>query len=157
MAIVTHKTSKNARYSDVLEYYSYRHKESAKTGYYEPILDEYGFMQERTSYAVICMDARGSECEPERWAMLCRRTNEMFGKNRRPEERKSHEYILSHPAEDREKMTMEDLLDEGRAFVRDNLYGYDALIAVHRTPTTTTSIFRSIQSGRWHVPVRRTG
>lgn len=51
MAIVKHNSSKNARYEDVLEYYTYRHREDSRTGHYEPILDEYGLMQTRSNCA----------------------------------------------------------------------------------------------------------
>lgn len=44
MAIVKHSSSKNARYEDVLEYYTCRHREDSRTGYYAPILDKYGLM-----------------------------------------------------------------------------------------------------------------
>lgn len=132
MAIITHSSSKNAHYSDVLEYYTYKHTEDTKTGHYEPILDEFGFTQERENYAVAYITSQGTEEVPELWAPACIRTNRAFGKNSKYEDVKNHEYIISHPAEDRPKMTMEDLLEEGKAFVRDNLHGYDALIAVHR-------------------------
>lgn len=132
MAIVKHSSSKNAHYSDVLEYYAYKHTEDPRTGHYAPILDEYGFTQERENYAVVYITSQGTEEAPELWAAACIRTNNAFGKNGSYEDVKNHEYVISHPAEDRPKMTMEDLLEEGKAFVRDNLHGYDALIAVHR-------------------------
>lgn len=132
MAIVKHSSSKNAHYTDVLEYYSYKHTEDPKTGHYEPILDENGFKQERENYSVAYITVTGEEDLPEKWAAACIRTNQVFGKNEGYKDVKNHEYIISHPKEDRAKMTMEDLMDEGKAFVRDNLHGYDALIAVHR-------------------------
>lgn len=132
MAIIKHKAGKNVYYTDVLEYYTCKHTEDPKTGHYEPILDEYGFKQERENYSVTYITAAGKEDSPEKWAAACIRTNRAFGKNGGYEDVKNHEYIISHPAEDRPKMTMEDLLNEGKAFVRDNLHGYDALIAVHR-------------------------
>lgn len=57
MAIIKHHTSKNARYSDVLEYYSYKHQEDSRTGHYEPILDEYGLLKERDNYATAYITA----------------------------------------------------------------------------------------------------
>ena len=51
MAIVKHSSSKNARYEDVLEYYTCRHREDSRTGYYAPILDKYGLMQPRSDSA----------------------------------------------------------------------------------------------------------
>lgn len=129
MAILKHKTSKNARYADVLDYYTYKHEESQKTGHYEPILDENGLMIERDDYAVTYITAQGEEADPELWAAACMRTNILFRKNLAAEDRKNHEYILAHPTEDH--ITVEQLLEEGRAFARDNLFGYDCLIGAH--------------------------
>lgn len=132
MAIVKHKSGKNVCYADVLDYYSYKHTEDPDTGHYEPILDEYGLKQQREDYTVAYITAYGDEDAPEKWASACIRTNYAFGKNGDYKDVKNHEYIISHPAADRPKMTMEDLLTEGKAFVQANLRGYDALIAVHR-------------------------
>lgn len=129
MAIVKHKTSKNARYADVLDYYTYKHEESQQTGHYEPILDENGLMIERDDYAVAYITAQGEEADPELWAAACMRTNLLFRKNLEEGDRKNHEYIIAHPAED--NMTVEQLLEEGRAFARENLAGYDCLIGAH--------------------------
>lgn len=147
MAIITHRTSRNARYSDVLDYYSFRHAEDQRTGHYEPILDENGLMIERTNYVVAYITADGQEADPEFWATACMKTNLKYGKNKGKNDRKSHEYIISHPAEDREKMSIDDLLQEGRAFIRENLQGYDALMAVHRD-TGNDHIHISINSVR---------
>lgn len=73
MAIVKHNSSKNARYEDVLEDYTYRHREDSRTGHYEPILDEYGLMQPRSNCAALYLTADGTEAAPERWASACRR------------------------------------------------------------------------------------
>ena len=129
MAILKHKTSKNSRYGDVLDYYTYRHTESPKTGCYEPILDENGLMIPRDNYAVAYITASGEEKEPELWASACIRTNLIYGKNKTSGDRKNHEYIIAHPVED--NISVEELLDEGRAFARDNLAGYDCLIGAH--------------------------
>lgn len=59
MAIVKHNSSKNARYEDVLEYYTCRHREDSRTGHYEPILDEYGLMQTRSNCAALYLTADG--------------------------------------------------------------------------------------------------
>lgn len=129
MAIIKHKVSHNARYADVLDYYTYKHVESAKTGHYEPVLDENGLMIERDNYTVAYITASGAESEPELWASACMRTNMRFGKNMTPADRKNHEYIIAHPAED--NITVEELLEEGKAFAQDNLAGYDCLIGAH--------------------------
>ena len=147
MAIITHRTSKNARYSDVLEYYSYKHKESSHTGHYESILDENGLMIERQNYAVVYVSVSGQEADPETWATACMKSNLLYKKNMGRDDRKNHEYIISHPTEDREKMSMEDLLNEGRTFVKTFFSGYDALFAVHRD-TDNDHIHISINSVR---------
>lgn len=112
MAIITHKTSKTATYGDVYDYYRYKHTEDQTTGHYEPILDEYGLLQERENYALAYVNAAGAEDVPEHWAKACVRTNMAFGKNQGYNDRKNHEYIISHPEEDRPNMTMEDLVEE---------------------------------------------
>ena len=58
-------------------------------------------------------------------------TNLRFGKNNTKAERKQHIYIISHPEADVPLLSKEALLEEGKAFVRENLPGYEALIAVH--------------------------
>ena len=131
MAILKHTSSKNAAYSDALDYLKYRHREDSKTGLYEPILDEYGLLQERENYAICALDGHGKEMDPETWAGACMETNIRFGKNNTKAERKQHIYIISHPEADAPLLTKEALLEEGKAFVRENLSGYDALIAVH--------------------------
>ena len=147
MAIVKHSSSKNARYEDVLEYYTCRHREDSRTGYYVPILDKYGLMQPRSDCAALYLTADGTAAAPERWASACRRTNLCYSKNNKPSDRKSHEYILSHPAADRDKLSMDDLVEEGRAFSKAFLQGYDCLIAVHRD-TDNDHIHISINSVR---------
>ncbi len=131
MAILKHKSSKNLNYGDVMDYYKYKHKEDTTTGFYEPLLDEFGLMQERDNYALRYINSRGQEEDPENWVGACARTNLLFRKNHSKGERKNHEYIISHPESDTPLLTKEMLLEEGIAFVRDNLKGYDALIAVH--------------------------
>lgn len=147
MAIVTHGTSKNARYADVLEYYTYKHTEDQETGHYEPVLDENGLLQEREDYSVVYITALGDEAPPELWQSACERTNIFYEKNQELQDRKSHEYIISHPEEDREKMSMEDLIQEGKAFIEAYLKGYDCLMAVHRD-TDNDHIHISINSVR---------
>ena len=131
MAILKHKTSKNMSYGDVLDYYEYKHEESDITRLYAPILDENGLMQERENFAVCYLDGAGREHDPEDWARACTETNLRYHKNNTKGERKNHEYIISHPESDTDKLSKEALLEEGKAFVRENLKGYDALIGVH--------------------------
>lgn len=138
MAIVKHVTSKNARYADVLDYYTYKHEEDSVTGHYEPILDENGLMIEREHYSLCYLTARGEEAEPEMWAAACMRTNLLHQKNMHDIDVKNHTYILAHPEEDMDHMTAEDLMDEGKAFARKYLQGYDVLLAVHENHVHVT-------------------
>ncbi len=132
MAIIKHRSSKNAKYQDVFTYYTYRHRENERTGHYEPILDAYGLLQERDDYALLSLDAYGKSRNPLAWAGACMQTNLAFGKNISYQERKIHEYIISHPQEDRGRQTMEELLEEGRQFAHRYLQGHEVLLAVHR-------------------------
>ena len=131
MAILKHTTSKNMSYFDALNYLQYKHKEDPISGFYKPVLDEYGLYQERDNYALCYLNGYGMEGRPEDWPTACLNTNLTYGKNRTRSERKQHIYVISHPSSDCPLLTKEALLEEGKAFVRDNLKGYDALIAVH--------------------------
>lgn len=159
MAIVKHKTSKNARYADVLDYYTYKHEESQQTGHYEPILDEFGLMQERDNYAVAYITSQGEEADPELWAAACMRTNLLYRKNLDDGDRKNHEYIIAHPEDD--NMSVEDLLEEGRAFARANLQGYDCLIGAHdnHVHITINSVRaeQRAQEENWMMRDKKTG
>lgn len=149
MAIVKHQTSKNANYGGVLEYYTIKHKETQGPNgmIHEPILDEFGFTQPRDDYGICYISATGVERDPELWETACKRTNALFNKNQEEGDRKSHEYIISHPEEDRELMSMEDLMNEGREFARRYFPGYDVLIAGHRD-TDNDHLHISINSVR---------
>ena len=116
MAIIKHESSKNARYTDVLEYYTKKHVKDKTTGLYEPVLDELGHMQERENYAVTYINSHGNTEDPNHWASACIRTNLVFQENQEYDDVKIHQYIISHPEADRSQMTMEDLMTEGRAF-----------------------------------------
>ena len=131
MAILKHTTSKNMSYFDALNYLQYKHKEDPVSGFYKPVLDEYGLYQERDNYALCYLNGYGIEGDPDDWPSACLNTNLIYGKNCKKSERKQHIYVISHPASDCALLTKEELLEEGKAFVRDNLKGYDALIAVH--------------------------
>lgn len=147
MAIIKHTSSRNAHYNQVQDYFQYKHHENPQTGMYEPILDQYGLMQKRDHYALACLDPYGKDANPDSWWAACLKTNMRFHKNCNKSDHKEHQYILSYPKEDRPLVSMEDLLAEGKAFVRENLQGYDALIAVHRD-TDHDHIHIAINSAR---------
>ena len=132
MAIIIHRVSKNKRFSDAWEYYTYRHLEDQGTGHYEPVLDENGFLQLREQCATIYISSSGKEQDSELWASACTRVCHQYGKNLMPKDTKSHEYIISHSIEESPNITIADLLEEGRAFVRANLPGHEALISAHK-------------------------
>lgn len=131
MAILKHSTSKNMSYGDAINYLQYKHREDPDTGFYKPILNQDGLYQERDNYALCYLNGYGIEQDPEEWVGACLTTNMVYHKNNKKEDRKQHMYVISHPASDCPLLTKEALLEEGKAFVRENLQGYDALIAVH--------------------------
>ena len=68
MAIIIHRVSKNKRFSDAWDYYTYRHTEDQRTGHYEPILDENGILQRREQCTTVYIAANGEEKSPELWS-----------------------------------------------------------------------------------------
>ena len=84
MAIVKHIKSKNANYTDAINYLFYQHDEKTKT----LLLNEYGQPMLREEFY-----ADGLNCTPETFDLDCSGTNRTFNKNRRPGEIKSHHYI----------------------------------------------------------------
>ena len=131
MAILKHKSSKNASYSNIQEYLTYKHRENPETGQYDPILDEFGLLQERENYALAYIDGHGQRGDPDDWADACWKTNLCWHKNHQAEDVKQHQYIIAHPESDNALMNIQDLLEEGIAFARENLPGYDAFVAAH--------------------------
>ena len=87
MAIVKHIKSKNANYTDAINYLFYQHDEKTKT----LLLNEYGQPMLREEFY-----ADGLNCTPETFDLDCSGTNRTFNKNRRPGEIKSHHYIISY-------------------------------------------------------------
>ena len=131
MAILKHKSSKNASYSDAQDYLTYKHTEDQKTGHYVPILDEFGLLQERENCVLTYINGYGEEGDPDDWSFACIETNLRWGKNNTKQDVKQHQYIIAPPASDCALVTKEDLLEEGKEFTRANLQGFDTLIAVH--------------------------
>lgn len=113
MAIVKHLSSKNNRYDDVLTYLKYEHERHTGQGrvWYEPKLDEYGLLQERTDCLLFALDAHGHSIPPEDWAAACERTNLRHAKPADRNRRKNHTYVISLPTEDRPYATKEELME----------------------------------------------
>ncbi len=147
MAVLVMSSSKNSCYDDAKRYLQYKHQEDLQHSCYKPVLDEYGLLQERSNYGLCYINGYGQEKNPDDWAGNCVKTNLAFGKNHSPKDRKQFIFVISHPESDTPFLTKEALMDEGRAFVRENLQGYDALIAVHMD-TDNYHIHISINSVR---------
>lgn len=133
MAIIRHKSSKNAAYDSVYEYLKYEHERHEGNGrvWYTPVLDEYGLLQERTDCLMAAFDSHGHSIDPVSWAAACVRTNFRHQKNRSKADRKNHTYIISLPESDRPLITKEDLLELSKKMSKDFFRGYEVLIAVH--------------------------
>ena len=91
MAIVKHIKSRNANYSDALNYLIFQHDES--TG--KMILDEFDRPLRRDELYV-----DGLNCNPDTFDVECYECNEHFKKNRNRSEIKSHHYIISYDPAD---------------------------------------------------------
>ena len=124
MAIIKHIKSRNANYSDALEYLLFQHNE--KTG--KPVLDDSGRKVLREEFY---MD--GLNCDPMSFDKECEKTNQFFHKNQKRGDIKSHHYIISFDPAD----TTECGLNGEKAqalcleFARKNFPGYQALIVTH--------------------------
>ena len=124
MAIIKHIKSRNANYSDALEYLLFQHNE--KTG--KPVLDDSGRKILREEFY---MD--GLNCDPMSFDKECEKTNQFFHKNQKRGDIKSHHYIISFDPAD----TTECGLNGEKAqalcleFARKNFPGYQALVVTH--------------------------
>ena len=124
MAILKHIKSRNANYSDALNYLLYQHDE--ETG--KPILDEYGNKLLREEFY---MD--GLNCSPLSFDKDCRMTNKKFNKNQKKEDIKSHHYIISFDPADATEcgLTGNRAQELCLEFARKNFPGYQALVVTH--------------------------
>ena len=124
MAVLKHIKSRNANYSDALEYLLFQHDE--KSG--KVLYDDMGRTLLREEYY---MD--GLNCEPMAFDVECKRTNAIFHKNQNQKAIKSHHYIISFdPADAGEcgltgKRAQELCLE----FARKNFPGYQSLVVTH--------------------------
>ena len=124
MAILKHIKSRNANYSDALNYLLYQHDE--ETG--KPILDEYGNKLLREEFY---MD--GLNCSPLSFDKDCRMTNKKFNKNQKKEDIKSHHYIISFDPADAAEcgLTGNRAQELCLEFARKNFPSYQALVVTH--------------------------
>ena len=91
MATIKHLSSKNANYAAAESYLTFQHNEY--TGL--PILDEQGKPVLRDSYLLDTL-----ECGESTFAMACLLANRKYGKNDKPEDVKTHHYIISFDPRD---------------------------------------------------------
>lgn len=124
MAIVKHIKSRNANYSDALNYLIFQHDES--TG--KMILDEFNRPLRRDELYV-----DGLNCNPDTFDVECYECNEHFKKNRNRSEIKSHHYIISYdPADAIEcDLTGEKAQALSLELAKKIFPGYQALIVTH--------------------------
>lgn len=124
MAIIKHIKCKNINYSSALEYLMFQHDESTN----KPILDDFGRMIYREEYYI-----DGLNCNAETFDVECKATNELFKKNRKKEEIKSHHYVISFDPSDATDhgLTGEKAQSLCREFAEKNFPGYQALIVTH--------------------------
>ena len=124
MAILKHIKSRNANYSAPLEYLKYQHDEKTN----KPILDDLGRMILREEYYL-----DGINCNPDSFDMECMETNELFMKNQKREDIKTHHYIISFDPSDATEcgLTGERAQELCLAFAKKNFPGYQALVVTH--------------------------
>lgn len=92
MAVLKHIASKNADYSQIMDYMLFQHDEFTM----KPVLDENGRMVLREEYY---MD--GINCEPMLFDKECEKLNAQYHKNQNYDDIKSHHYILSFDPKDK--------------------------------------------------------
>lgn len=124
MAIIKHIKSRNANYSDSLEYLLFQRNE--KTG--KPVLDDSGRKVLREEFY---MD--GLNCDPMSFDKECERTNQFFHKNQKRGDIKSHHYIISFDPADASECGLTGKKAQALCleYARQNFPGYQALVVTH--------------------------
>lgn len=123
MAIIKHVSSKNASYSNVVDYLKYEHDE--KTG--DIIVDENGGKIERQNII-----ASSINCNSDTWAIECLEVNRKYSKNQSQKDVKNHSYIISFSPADRDRgLTPTKAHELGEEFAKKNLSGYQTIIYTH--------------------------
>lgn len=124
MAVLKHIKSRNANYSDALEYLLFQHDE--KSG--KVLYDDMGRTLLREEYY---MD--GLNCEPMAFDVECKRTNAIFHKNQNQKAIKSHHYIISFDPKDAVEcgLTGQRAQELSMELTRKIFPGYQALVVTH--------------------------
>ena len=123
MAIIKHKAIKSADYNAAIEYLEYEHNASGDT-----VLDEYGLPQLREHFII-----EGINCEPISFQAECRKINELYKKNQKRNEVKSHSYIISFDPRDPSDngLTLEEVQQFGMEFANKYMPGYQTIVCSH--------------------------
>ena len=124
MAVLKHIKSKNANYSDAIDYLLFQHDENNG----KKILDDSGRPILREEYYI-----DGLLCTPESFDKECEITNKKFHKNQKASDIKSHHYIISYdPADVTEcGLTGKKAQALSLALAKKIFPGYQALIVTH--------------------------
>ena len=124
MAVLKHLASKSSNYGAVLTYLLYDHDE--KNG--KVVRDANGNRILRKEYWL-----NGINCDPFLFDAECTRLNNVFHKNQKREEIKSHHYILSFDPQDviDNELTGEKAQALGLAFAKKNFPGHQVLVCTH--------------------------
>ncbi len=124
MAVLKHLASKSSNYGAVLTYLLYDHDE--KNG--KVLRDANGNRILRKEYWI-----NGINCDPFLFDAECTRLNNVFHKNQKREEIKSHHYILSFDPQDviDNELTGEKAQALGLAFAKKNFPGHQVLVCTH--------------------------
>ena len=124
MAILKHFASKSSNYGASLDYVLFDHDE--KSG--KVLRDANGNRILRRSYWL-----DGVNCDPFLYAQECKTLNNQYNKNQKPEEIKSHHYILSFDPKDVKTcgLTGEKAQSLGLAFAKRNFPGHQMIVCTH--------------------------
>lgn len=124
MAVLKHIASKNADYSQIIDYMLFQHDEFTM----KPVIDENGRMILREEYYI-----GGINCEPMLFDKECEKLNAQYHKNQHYADIKSHHYILSFDPKDKNDhgLTGEQAQALGMEYAKKNFPGHQALVCTH--------------------------
>lgn len=124
VAVLKHIKSRNANYSDALEYLLFQHDE--KSG--KVLYDDLDRKLLREEYYI-----DGLNCEPMAFDVECKRTNAKFHKNQNQKDIKSHHYIISFDPKDAMEcgLTRQKAQELSMELTRKIFPGYQALVVTH--------------------------
>ena len=124
MATIKHISSKNADYSAAEKYLLFEHDEHTQ----KVKTDSAGRLIPREDVRFTTL-----LCREDDYAMACIRANRQYGKNNKPQDIKSHHYIISFDPRDRDEhgLTVDRAQELGVEFCRQNFPGHQAIVATH--------------------------